>query len=158
MVCWHIFHWVIVTAKFRLNPTHICLDFEKAMTNAAREQFPDTILVGCFFHFKQALHKQMGNLGICKQQIKMAMSENCIDILRIMPKKEILKKGTPYVQDAIKSSGLLNKDDNKKWDKFWVHFKKFWMSNSDFISLWNIDGDAADEVKMHTRVNNGLER
>ena len=155
---WHIFHWALVTAKLRLNHVCTCLDFEKAMMNAAREQFPDAILVGCFFHFKQALRKHMGSLGICKQQIKMAMSENCIDILCIIPKEEILKKGMPYVQDAIKSSGLLNKDDDKKWDKLWVHFKKFWMSNAYFISLWNINGNAVDEVKMHARVNNGLER
>ena len=100
----------------------------------------------------------MGSLGICKQQIKMAMSENCIDILCIIPKEEILKKGMPYVQDAIKSSGLLNKDDDKKWDTFWVCFKKFWMSNECFVSLWNINGNSVDEVKMHTRVNDGLER
>lgn len=92
----------------------MCLDFEKAMINAPREQFPDTILVGCFFHFKQALRKRMGSLGIHKQQIKIAMSENCIDILCIALKEEILKKGMPHAQDAIKSSGLLNKDDNKK--------------------------------------------
>ena len=102
-----------------------CLDFEKAMMNAARDQFPDAILVGCFFHFKQALRKHMGSLGICEAQIKMAMTKNCIDILCMIPKDEILNKGMPCAQDAIKPSGLLNKDDEKNGINFGCVSKNF---------------------------------
>ena len=81
---------------------HVYLDFEKALINAARDQFKDAILIGCFFHFKQALRKHMMSIAIDREQIKIAMTENVVDILCIMPKSEILKKGVPCVQDTIK--------------------------------------------------------
>ena len=100
----------------------------------------------------------MTSIGIDREQIKIAMTENVLDILCIIPKSEILKKGMPYVKDAIKSSGLLKKSCELKWNKFWIYFKKFWMSSKMFIAIWNIHGNDENELEMHSRVNNGLER
>ena len=48
-VYWHAFHWTLVTAKLKFDPACVYLDFEKALTNAARDQFKDAILACCFF-------------------------------------------------------------------------------------------------------------
>ena len=56
-VCWHVFHWTLVTAKLKFDPACVYLDFEKALTNAARDQFKDAILIDCFFSFQTRLKK-----------------------------------------------------------------------------------------------------
>ena len=43
------FHWVLVVAKLRLDPSCIRLDSEKAFTNAGKDQFHEVLTVGCFF-------------------------------------------------------------------------------------------------------------
>ena len=45
------------------HPT-ILLDFEKAAFNAWAECVGDYNLGGCFFHFKQCLHKRVQELGL----------------------------------------------------------------------------------------------
>ena len=42
------FHWVLVVAKFRLDPVCACSDFEKVFTNASKDQFPNAPIVGYF--------------------------------------------------------------------------------------------------------------
>lgn len=42
-----------------LNPANIHCDFEKGLMNALADQFPDARVVGCLFHFKQALLRKM---------------------------------------------------------------------------------------------------
>ena len=59
-----MFCWTLVTTQLKFDPVCVYFDFEKALTNAAREQFKDAILIGCFFHFKQALRKHMVSIGI----------------------------------------------------------------------------------------------
>jgi hypothetical protein len=51
---WHVFHWVLVISKFKFDPYKIVQDFEKAMINVGKDQFPDTEQDGCLFHCKQA--------------------------------------------------------------------------------------------------------
>ena len=90
-----MFHWMLVTAKLKFDLVCAYLDIEKSSTNAAIDQFKDAILISYFFHFKQALQKHTTSIGIHREQVKMEMTENCVDILRIMPKNEMLKKACP---------------------------------------------------------------
>ena len=46
---WHAFHWTIVAAKLKFDPVHSCLDFEKSLKNAAKDQVQDDVLIGCVF-------------------------------------------------------------------------------------------------------------
>merc|ERR1711991_658131 len=41
-----------------LRPTHVHVDFEVAEHNAIRLVFPDARLAACYFHLKQAWHRQ----------------------------------------------------------------------------------------------------
>ena len=86
---------MLLTAKLKVDPVHFYLDFEKELTN-------DAILIGCFFYFKQALRRCMMSIGELAEQVKIEMTENCVDILCIMPKNEILKKGAPCAKCVVK--------------------------------------------------------
>ena len=55
----------------------------------------------------------MKEIGIPQDQIDIAMSCNCLDILTIIPKDEIKSKGIPYVKNAIESIDL-SVDDKEK--------------------------------------------
>ena len=125
--------------------------------NAARDQFGTAIIVGCFFHWKQAIRKHMVKLEIDKEQVKCAMKKGVLDVLTVIPKSEIKSKGIPYVKSLIDELNL-TKSDKQKWAKFWKYFLKFWMSDENFISIWNINSNNSNEKEMHSRVNNGLER
>ena len=39
-------------------------DFEKAMINACKVEFPDATLRGCFFHFTQCIFRQIQSSGL----------------------------------------------------------------------------------------------
>ena len=46
------------------SPTTITMDFELAAINAARSVFPDALLHGCYFHFRQSLYRKIQTLGL----------------------------------------------------------------------------------------------
>ena len=98
-----------------------------------------------------------------EDQTDMAMEKNCLDILTIIPKAEIKKKGIPYVKSVI-STIEKTEEDEDKWEQFWAYFKKFWCSSDEFIACQNIHnatkkGKKGDEYyDLHNRINNGMER
>lgn len=86
----------------------ISCDFEVALINSITEQFPETfiagiyffyihifqfLLLGCLFHFKQALRRKMIKCKIPHNEILSAMVPGMIDLLCLVPPDEILLKG-----------------------------------------------------------------
>ena len=47
-----------------LNPRRIVSDFESALIEAVRLQFPNTLHAGCHFHFAQAVWRKVQDLGL----------------------------------------------------------------------------------------------
>ena len=92
--------------KCELSPFAVHVDFEKVLVNAVRSKFPNVVIVGCYFHFKQALFRWLKKSNIHPEQVLMAMEPNCIDFLTIVPKKEIIKFGIPHLKMVIKSMHL----------------------------------------------------
>jgi hypothetical protein len=45
-------------------PSKIQIDFEVAVFNAVRFVWPDTTLVGCYFHFGQAIWRKIQSIGL----------------------------------------------------------------------------------------------
>lgn len=86
---WHVIHLVIVLSDTKLNPKTITCDFEKALLKSCSEQFPDAYIVGCLFHFKQALRRQMIKIKIKKKEIHLAMKKGMIDSLTKVKEKKI---------------------------------------------------------------------
>ena len=145
--------------KCELSPLAVHVDFEKALVNAVRSQFPNAMIVGCYFHFKQAIFRCLKKTHIHTEQVKMAMESNCIDLLTIVPKKEIVKCGIPYLKMVIKSMPDFKESDVKKWDGVWVCFQRFWYSDESLVATWNIhDKKTNGHPGIHNCTKNGLER
>ncbi|GMF62028.1 unnamed protein product [Phytophthora fragariaefolia] len=50
-----ILHLIYRDTNKKLNPAEVVCDFEFSLISSVQRQFPNTDVVGCFFHFKQAL-------------------------------------------------------------------------------------------------------
>ena len=46
-----------------LSPLRVLVDFKMAMMNALHEKFTNVEVTGCFFHFSQAIWRQLQGLG-----------------------------------------------------------------------------------------------
>ncbi|POM81144.1 Hypothetical protein PHPALM_923 [Phytophthora palmivora] len=121
-------------------PAHVVCDFELAMIKAVKNQFPESRIVGCLFHFKQAIRRKM--LKIQTDELDLAMRPGCIDKLTVI--RAIIKR------DCENENIVYSKEN---WQQFWKYFKQT------IIKLkpewWNIYGLREDIVN---RTNNPLER
>lgn len=48
---------------FKLEPTSVMSDYERAMRNALRTVYPNCQIIGCWFHFCQAIGKHCKKIG-----------------------------------------------------------------------------------------------
>lgn len=56
-----------------LNPKYISLDYEQAAINAVEEEFPNSIIAGCFFHLGQSFWRRLQAEGLSAEY---ALKEN----------------------------------------------------------------------------------
>ena len=155
---WHALDWIYVASKRKLDPFSVTCDFEKALHNAVRGQFPNSILNGCLFHWKQAIRRKMIEYKIDSEQIKLAMTQSVLDILTVIPRDEIMTKGIDYVRDIL-DAACKSQKDTRKWDSFFdKYFKKYWCSSDEFIKTWNICDSDEKYKELQNRTNNALER
>lgn len=89
---WRVLNELIILSNRQLEPENVTCDFEVALINAVLEQFPRANLVGCLFHWKQALRRKMVDLRIPDCQIKSALSPGKLDTLAVIPVDQISKK------------------------------------------------------------------
>ena len=150
----HALHMVLHEADWCLDPASFGLDFEMGEINAVNCQFPNAKKDGCFFHWKQALRRKMVDLGIDKQQMKMALKE--MDLLTVIPKEEVASKGIPFVRIIIEEN-LVVTADIAKWKPFWEYFDRFWMKEKN-LDMWNMVDKIEDDEDHISRTNNALER
>ncbi|EGZ11756.1 hypothetical protein PHYSODRAFT_517476, partial [Phytophthora sojae] len=66
-----LFRFVADAAGQPLRPAQVVVDFEQALIDAVGENFPTARVIGCFFHWKQAIRRRMIALhlpaGTCSQ-------------------------------------------------------------------------------------------
>ncbi|KAE8985556.1 hypothetical protein PR002_g22609 [Phytophthora rubi] len=127
---WHALHRVRVLGKVQMTPRSITSDFEAALIKGIRDQFQGTSLIGCLFHWKQAIRRKLIDLRIPANQIAEAMSPGVIDVLTVIPIDEIRSKGIPYVMSIVNTKGAAC-----IWASFWDYF----------------------EMEMQNRINNPIE-
>lgn len=89
---WRVLEQLIMASDRQLEPRDVTCDFELALINAVIEQFPAANIVGCLFHWKQALRRKMIELKIPKEQIADAMKSGKLDVLTVIPAEEVLDK------------------------------------------------------------------
>ena len=61
-----------------------------------------------------------------------------LDLLFIIPLKDIKVKGIQYVQKTIANQLELSDEEENQLVDFWVYFRRFWL-RKDIIDVWNIN-------------------
>eukprot|EP00733_Pompholyxophrys_punicea_P001424 Pompholyxophrys_punicea_v1_NODE_710_length_1410_cov_10.714391.p1 type:complete len:126 gc:universal NODE_710_length_1410_cov_10.714391:765-388(-) len=108
------------------------VDFEKGEISALKDQFPDSELIGCLFHFKQRLRRRLIQLGLDEGLVGKAMAKNCIDLLTVVEERHI-EATIAYIRGE-----LIEETENEEiWNSFWNYFEKVWMQDY-ALQLWNI--------------------
>ena len=73
-------------------PTSVSMDFEQSAISALKSVFPDVVIKGCAFHFKQSLRKNLGTKGCLKlykqdENFQVGMQLGfCIDVCMFLPR------------------------------------------------------------------------
>ncbi|EGZ18329.1 hypothetical protein PHYSODRAFT_332150 [Phytophthora sojae] len=129
---WRVLNELVILSNRQLEPENVTCDFEPALVNAVLEQFPTANLVGCLFHWKQALRRKMLELRLPEDQIKDALSPGRLDTLTVIPEDQIAEKGVRYVRSIVDETG-----SKTKWNTFWKYFLKTWTQRFD-VTTWNV--------------------
>ncbi|CAM4807381.1 unnamed protein product [Rotaria magnacalcarata] len=125
------------------SPAVIMSDFESALVSAVKSEFPSSQHKCCFFHFCQAIYRQMQTLGLQQyygsdETFRLLCRK--IMALALMPLDKVLNG-----LEGIKSSA--QNLFNSEMSKLLEYFEKNWLSN---IELWNLFG-------FDSRTNNACE-
>ena len=92
---WQVFNW-LTSAVQDMDPTYFGVDFERAFFTNVRIHFENAKLLGCLFHFKQALRRKMKQLLFPDEEVIFAMKRGVIDVLTVIP-PEHLTQGVTFV-------------------------------------------------------------
>ena len=95
--------WEFLLTKVDINLSHVTLmmDFEKASYETALEKLPGITIGGCYFHLKQAMHRNLQELGLApkyNQDKDLRFRMHRLGALAFLPADHI-----PDVFDALKS-------------------------------------------------------
>ncbi|CAF4457792.1 unnamed protein product [Rotaria sp. Silwood2] len=110
-------------------PKQVVSDFESALVSAVRATFPNASHTGCNFHFVQAVHRNITNLGLASEYTHDEnIRDQCRQLmaLSLMPIAEVEKQFKRI--RALASPSL---------DDLFVYFERQWISGCVPLSLWN---------------------
>jgi hypothetical protein len=140
-----VLHEIIVLLKYRWEPKIIVIDFERALLNTIKYQFPAAHIIGCFFHFRQAIHRKMKKLGISDDA-----ASTCMGLMgRFMEVSDQALDGQIHEMESHPQLC------SSSWKVFWAYFRDTWMKRFP-PALWRVN-TKEDEV-LAGRTNNCLER
>ena len=149
----HALQLCISSADWQFTAKTITCDFEQVVLNAVEANFPSVPVIGCVFHWKQALRRKLLAYHIPKDVISRLMGpDGLINILTHCPIEEIETKGVPYIRHYFDEG-----DYESSFDSFWKYFLETWMKRFK-PAQWNINSHTNDNDDVINRTNNPLER
>jgi hypothetical protein len=123
----HAFQNIVAACSWKLFGKTLSCDFEKAIINVAQREFPEALILGCYFHWKQAIRRQLEALHIDRELInQLTHAEGLLGMLTVIPVKEIESKGIPYIRSVFPEGNFKN-----EFDQFWKYFVKTWLNSYD---------------------------
>ena len=140
-----ILHELIVLMEYSWMPTTITVDFEKGLIAAVTHEFPQSNILGCYFHFKQSIRRKLLKSKISESSISIILSK--IEILTVIPIKEITL-GLKYIKSCLN-----NVSDAEH--KFFIYFESTWLKRFK-PEIWNLE--CHKQCEIAGRTNNSLER
>ena len=96
---WQSFNWLTSTVQ-NITPAYVGVDFEWDFFSQVSNHFSDAELIGCKFHFKQAVRRKMISMGIPEAEVKFTMRSGVVDLITVIPSDE-LNKGIAYICTLI---------------------------------------------------------
>ena len=126
-------------------PKRIMIDFELALQKSVKNNFPQSIINGCFFHFSKLMWSKAKILGLCKKK-ELKKTKLFIFIIKLMTfmnpddKAKFFEKFEKYFSI-----------DNDKYYKFVNYFKKNWLNNQ-YINYYDLSKE-----EYLNRTNNYIE-
>jgi len=153
-VYYHALEQCIGASDWKMDALTVSCDFETALMNQCKLQFRGAKLVGCLFHWKQALRRKLLKCHVPQDIITSLLGPNgTANILTETPINDMIGKGIPYVRFMTNEGDYV-----KQLDVFWNYFTDTWMKKYD-PKDWNVNGDFDEEtVEIVNRTNNPLER
>jgi hypothetical protein len=129
-------------------PTRATTDFEIGLINSLNKSLPwISDMVGCYFHFKQAINRKLKELGAGKNTEYLTYLAGT---LTLVTKSEI-----HLVFDYMETKALQKNEPLRTVvEEFRVYFEEFWMPKFDF---WNVSRFECSFGNLK-RTNNCLER
>ncbi|GMF23119.1 unnamed protein product [Phytophthora fragariaefolia] len=124
-----------------MDPEYVYCDFEAGLIRAMDDFFPDTVAIGCLFHFLQACRRRMKKYRIPDLECKIAMRSGVLDldILTVVPQEKMEREGVTWMTNAIKErcadSGISY--SYTKWSVFWRYFRRTWIIKYP-TQVWNV--------------------
>lgn len=108
-------------------PTTFMSDFERASRNAAVQVWEDIELIGCNFHFCQALRRKASSLPELAGQIRGQTTHH--DILKMFMRLSLLP--LERVDEGLNSIKLfiIEQGVAAQFQRFQLYFQRFWMKH-----------------------------
>ena len=130
----------------------ITTDFELGLIKEAKFHYKsrNTVFVGCFFHWKQAIQRKLDQLHVNEDDKIKVMKKNSFDLLTIVQESEI-ETLIHYLKKKYEKN---SKTSKQVWDEFWLYFTSNWMKRYE-INTWNYS-EVVVEIQNYT--NNPCER
>ena len=158
IVYYYAIQQAICGSKWKMEALSYTCDFEQSLMKACKTQYPEGILIGCFFHFKQAIRRKLIKFNIPMDVVHDLMKPGgLIELLTVIPIEEIERFGIPFIRATFDETGQVT-----KFNAFWKYFCNTWLKKYSPHS-WNIHAivntdrmDAA--LILINRTNNALER
>jgi hypothetical protein len=95
----HALHLCVTTANWKIDALSICCDFESGLINAIQHQFSRKPIIGCVFHWKQAMRRKLKDNHIPQPIITTLMGpDGLMNILTQIAICDIENKGIPYIR------------------------------------------------------------
>lgn len=74
----------IIAAELENPPKSVSSDFERAFLNAVEQVFPNIILFGCFFHYKQAIWRKIQEFGLSVPYSKCPQHRKVLKLAQVL--------------------------------------------------------------------------
>jgi hypothetical protein len=164
----HALNMIIYSNDWNFDAKTVTCDFEQALMSAIRSNFPTDpaktddpcCLIGCLFHWKQAIRRKLESLGLEERSITKLMGpKGLINLLTVVDPNEIIYKTIPYIRDHFEDYN--DSSTTALFDQFWNHyFTETWYKKYEW-KTWNVHHIITNPLLrgiVINRTNNPLER
>jgi len=130
------------------SPKAVVVDFEKSLINSIRNHFSSTVVIGCFFHFKQAIFRKIVKLGLKNELSQWYLVLKSISALTF-----------EHPNNLLNSISQMKNSFGDEWNSFFTYFENTWIKSYP-PDLWNVQmlKNSLNESHLICRTNNALER